>query len=366
LDVSTADSPAYQLLRHLASWDLEVDGRTRIDPDPSINVGDIVQTCVAERVTGVVLDAIEQDALASVPTGLIEAIRPHHLRLLQQSLMAEADLVLVAELLDTYEIEHRVLKGLATAHLDHDDPALRSTSDVDILVRQGQLGPASAALRPLVDLQASSPDRRRRHTELHGKDRTLKLASGGWLDLHQFLAAGYWGAALDHDRLFDEGETFDVGSIRCHALAPQHRFLHALLHAGASDRVTIQSIRDVAVLEQRSGINAIAAVSDPYVEGIRAVLARGALLTEKLLGTSGPLQEWARDQQPTQRERIALRVGAMSGSRSHWTRALALPPSQWPGFFVPLAFPSREYLQARDVSWGTRLRSAVRSVSGRS
>ena len=46
-------------------------------------------------------------------------------------------------------IEFRVLKGCATAHLDYPDPSLRLTSDVDLLVRQGQLGAATEVLRLL-------------------------------------------------------------------------------------------------------------------------------------------------------------------------------------------------------------------------
>ena len=43
-------------------------------------------------------------------------------------------------------VEHRVLKGSALAHLDYDDPALRSFGDNDVLVRSTQFDAAVAAL----------------------------------------------------------------------------------------------------------------------------------------------------------------------------------------------------------------------------
>lgn len=363
--MTPAERSPPSVLRHLAAWGLDGGPTEPIEVDPSFDLAELVDRCVAERITGVALDAIDRGALVEVPQGLVEAIRPRDLRLLQQSLMAEADLVRVSTLLSEHDVEHRVLKGLATAHLDHQNPALRSTSDVDLLVRRGQLSTASAVLAPLVDQVATSPDRRRSHTDRYGKDRTLKLRGGGWIDLHQLLATGYWGMALDHDPFFEDEEHFTVAGVRCRALTLEHRFLHALLHAGASDRATIQSVRDVAVLQARLDLDPVAVLDAERLEPIRAVLALGAIRAGDLLGLSGSLQDWASVQRPGPRERIALRVAAMSGSRSHWTGALGIAPHRWPGFLVPLAFPSRDYLDARAVSWRGRLRSAARSLTDR-
>ena len=160
-------------LRHLASWGL-VGGPA--EPIDLTGVDGVALLAEQHRVTGVVLAALDDGAATGVPDELIDDLADRHLRLLQQSLMAEADLVFVARLFQDAGIEFRVLKGLATAHLDYPDPALRLTGDVDVLVRRGQLDAATEVLGPYVDWEQSYPDRVRRWVQRYGKDRTLQAA----------------------------------------------------------------------------------------------------------------------------------------------------------------------------------------------
>jgi hypothetical protein len=177
-------------LRHLVSWGL-VGGPT--EPIDVTGVDGLASLAEQHRVTGVVLAALDDGAATGVPDELVDDLADRHLRLLQQSLMAEADLVFVARLFQAAGIEFRVLKGCATAHLDHPDPALRLTSDVDLLVRRGQLDAASEVLRPYVDHQYTVPDRAPGWPNKYAKDRTMRLQTGGWIDLHQMLRVGAAG-----------------------------------------------------------------------------------------------------------------------------------------------------------------------------
>ena len=136
-----------------------VGARRRARPNRSTSpaVDGLANLAEQHRVTGVVLAALDDGAATGVPAELIDDLADRHLRLLQQSLMAEADLVFVARLFQDAGIEFRVLKGCATAHLDYPDPALRLTSDVDLLVRRGQLDAATEVLRPYVDIRTPYP-----------------------------------------------------------------------------------------------------------------------------------------------------------------------------------------------------------------
>ena len=60
------------------------------------------------------------------------------------------------------------------------------------------------------DWEQSYPDRSAKWVQRYGKDRTLKLRDGSWIDLHQMLVAGYWGLVLDHDQFFNDGETYEL------------------------------------------------------------------------------------------------------------------------------------------------------------
>jgi hypothetical protein len=334
-------------LRHLVSWGL-VGGPT--EPVDVTGVDGLASLAEQHRVTGVVLAALDDGAATGVPDELVDDLADRHLRLLQQSLMAEADLVFVARLFQAAGIEFRVLKGLATAHLDHADPALRLTSDVDLLVRRGQLDAATEVLRPHVDWELSYPDRSARWVERYGKDRTLKLRDGSWIDLHQMLVSGYWGLVLDHDQFFEDGERYSIAGTEMTALSPEHRLLHVLLHSGYSHVVKMQSFRDVALLSARSALSVPELAARPENQPIRGLLARGAQRTCELLDIDESWSNWAPDVKPGVRELVAFR--ALARVRHHWSGVLAIGPHRWPGYVLPIAFPNKRYIE-----WFGRTRS---------
>ena len=237
-----------EAVRSLVSWQIPTGRRRRIDSLPP------GVTALAEfhRVTGVVLDAIREGAVVDADPSVVAAIEERHRHLLRQSLAAEADVALVADCLADADIPMRVLKGCATAHLDVADPGLRLTGDADVLVKSDALGGRDPALGRLVDLDTSVPDRRARWTERYGKDRTLRMTTGGWLDLHRAVAPGYFGLSDPYD-WFADGAAYRVAGRELTALALEDRFVHALLHAGYADMIGWHSLRDVPVLLEALG-----------------------------------------------------------------------------------------------------------------
>lgn len=358
-------SPA---LRHLVSWRLPggpaeplgLDSADRIDGASS---SALVAETRFHRVTGVVLAALDDGATTSVPAGLRDALRSEHSVLLHQTLMAEADLVQVARQLALHRLDIRVLKGLATAHLDHSDPALRMTSDVDVLVRPDELGAATAALSAHIDLDASVPDRNVTYVERYGKDRTLKLHSGGWLDLHRMLVPSYWGMSMAPERFFEHGQSFHVANTELTALAPIDRLLHAVLHAGATDDVKAHSLRDALVLLHALDGNKL--IADRSLRPVHGLLAVGLRRIDALFDAEVPLLPWAEAMTPTWRERLALRTHSLEGSRDHWSGPLALPPQRWPGYLWPILNPSAEYRRWYRRSRRSHARSAWTAVTRR-
>jgi hypothetical protein len=347
------DASAGAALRHLSSWGL-VGGPT--EPIDLVGIEGLAALAEQHRVTGMVLAAIDDGATTDAPAALVDDLADRHLRLLQQSLMAEADLVFVAQLFKSAGIEFRVLKGLATAHLDYPDPGLRLTSDVDLLVRRGQLDAATEVLRPYVDWELSYPDRSAKWAARYGKDRTLKLRDGSWIDLHQMLVAGYWGLVLDHDQFFDQGEQYSIAGTEMTALSSEHRLLHVLLHSGYSHVVKIQSFRDVVVLSARSVPSAAELAARRENQTIIGLLARGAQRTCELLDVDESWSSWASHVMPGWREQVALRT--LTRVRHHWSGILAIGPHRWPGYILPIAFPTTDYLNWFGRSRTTHLRRA--------
>lgn len=344
-------------LRHLVSWGLAGGPSTPIELQDVDGLGALAEF---HRVAGVALAALDRGAAHHVDEHVVADLEARHLRSLHRSLAAEADLVAIARRLDAAGLEFRVLKGCATAHLDYADPAARSTSDVDLLVRADALAEATDAVGELIDGAATVPDRRASWTERYGKDRTLALSSGGELDLHRMLVPGFHGLVDDHD-WFTEQETFSVAGTDLAAFTPTDRLAHAIAHAGFADHVRYHSIRDVPVLLETVGQQWHEAVDrHPRWHGL---LARGVdVVWDHFDLASHPIRDWAAQVRPDRRERLALATFELSGSRQHWGGVAAVAPWRWPGLLAPITVPSREYLAHHDrTRWG-HLRATVERV----
>ncbi|MFW2335621.1 nucleotidyltransferase family protein [Ilumatobacter sp.] len=344
-------------LRHLVSWGL-AGGPT--EPVELGSADGLASLAEFHQVTGVVLAALDQGAASDVRASLVDDLAARHVGVLHRSLAAEADLVTVARRLEARGIEFRVLKGCATAHLDYVDPAMRATSDVDLLVRSERLAPATDAVEGLVDRTRTVPDRRRSWTERYGKDRTLALHTGGELDLHRMLVPGFHGLVDDHD-WFASPESFTLAGAELAALATPDRLVHAIAHAGFADHVRYHSIRDVPVLLAAVGDEWRTAVEDhPHWQGL---IARGIEVVWSQFDLQPHrIREWAAGVQPDWRERAALRTFDLPGSRQHWGGVAAVAPWRWPGLLVPISVPSRSYLAFYDRTPWSHVRATVTKV----
>ena len=143
-------------------------------------------------------------------------------------------------------VEARVLKGVAIAHLDHDNPAERVFGDADILIGRTDYRVALAALTD-AGFRRSKPPVRTWWEQRFAKAIVFHALLGAELDLHLTITGGYFGEKIDHDRLWStSSEPFDLAEVRARGLDREGRLLHACCHAvlggGSGRRVR----RDVA------------------------------------------------------------------------------------------------------------------------
>lgn len=335
------------LLAHLLAWGLPGASTTPAQLRAESDAVALASLVSAQRVTGPVLAALESGALDDVPQVLVESVSSQHLTQLRQSLMAENDLLFAAGVLGAAGVDCRVLKGCAAAHLDYPDPALRTTSDVDLLVRRSQFSLALDALSPHTDWSQASPEYRPGWTAKWGKARTLRLGHG-WLDLHRMIADGYWGRVIDEDALFDDAESFSLAGVSLQALGWRWRLLHALLHA-ANSNTTAQSKRDAVVvaaahLDGSVGATIGSSLHDPAVAAVAPLMWRGLQRVADVIAVPGLVDDAGPAPDSQWRANIALRISAQG--RGGWTGALTLPPWRWPGFLSPILWPSAEYAGA--------------------
>ena len=104
---------------------------------------------VAERLTGLLCQAIDDGSIVlDTPSGssLADEAREAHRTVVRHTLGAEATAIEVVELLSDHGMVAYPFKGVANAHLDYPDPALRTFLDADIHVERHQFGDAITAL----------------------------------------------------------------------------------------------------------------------------------------------------------------------------------------------------------------------------
>jgi len=146
------------------------------------------------------------------------------------------------------DVDVRVLKGAATAHLDHVDPNDRLYGDIDLLVRGPQLGEAIRTLAA-EGFARDLPERRPDFDVRFGKEVPMERYGVDGVDLHSVLALGAFGFALPHAALWPDPESYEVGGVTLRALPVEGRLLHACTTVELGDqRPRVNALRDVALL----------------------------------------------------------------------------------------------------------------------
>lgn len=153
--------------------------------------------------------------------------------------------------LEAADVDVRVLKGAATAHLDHADPNDRLYGDIDLLVRGPQLGEAVRTLGA-DGFARDLPERRPDFDVRFGKEVPMERGGIDGVDLHRVLALGAFGLALPQSEVWTNPESYEVGGVGLRALSVEGRFVHACVTVELGDQQPrVNALRDVALLSWR-------------------------------------------------------------------------------------------------------------------
>jgi hypothetical protein len=309
----------------------------------------VLQRCAANRIVGLLAASIEHGDLVVTDEQRRDMLERHREQL-SKCLAIERQLVRTASLLDDAGIEIRVLKGPAVAHLDYPDPAMRSFTDVDVLVRSSQLDEAVALL---LDLGLERRFRQVRPGFDARFSKGIEFFNGidPEIDLHRTFVMGSYGLRIDLDDLWTTCEPLQLGGRELVALDRDVRFLHACYHValGGVD-VRLAQLRDIpqllAATEHPVDVDLCFDLLDSW--GGEAVVARAVALAWDRLGLAPTeLSEWARSHRLTSRDVRDLRsyLDPEMGYAARCLTALTAIPGlrQKSAFAWGLAFPSSEY-----------------------
>lgn len=257
---------------------------------------------------------------AAVPEPARAAFRERLQTMYVMQMQLQAAAIEVCTALTAAGIEHRVLKGLASAFLDYPGPEFRQTGDVDLAVRPEALAGTEQVLAALgaTCLPGS------RAGELM-KGTTWETPNGLQIDVHTRLFIRTW----NETRLFDvAGEA--VPEVRSAGLPPTLRLVHAAGHVlgSAVGARRLSGAVDVVQLLMR----------DPDRTEVRALAAEHGV--EALVGSS-------------------IRTILVATGQEPWPELCEWPELDWWDRQVLLASRRRwglEYLgRMRNVAPGQRL-----------
>ena len=304
--------------------------------------------------------AVEDGLVENVSAEEREQLRERTLVAIQTTLAAHSAAVSVITRLRSVGVSDvRVLKGCATAHLDYSPLRRRYSTDVDLLVRPADYDLA-LSIFPSADVP---PPRSANFQRRYGKATTVVDESRVEIDVHTMLTHGYFGLVVPLPELMACSDQFEIGGVEMLALDRPNRLLHAATHVAASEYIGMHSARDVLQLVLVAEADWDETIDRATRWKVDGLFARGVLMAWTLFDIEGhPLVEWAERHRPIARQRLALGI---AGTRAHgpqMTGPLALPLHRWPGYILPFAFPSREFLAARGESRGALGKRFTREI----
>jgi hypothetical protein len=283
------------------------------------------------------------------------------------ALRLEQRLLEVSDALGRHSIEHRVLKGAATAHLDYPTPDLRPFLDIDLLIHSRDLDRAIAAV------ESFGGERRFEEPRAGFAARFAKAVcvvsnDGIEVDLHRSLAEGPFGLAMAPEELFETSEAFVLADRKLHALGADERLIHACCHTILGrPEPELRPQRDVAQLAISEAVDRdrVERVSGRW--RCRAVVARAIRLIWSTLAlpADDPWHRWAAAYSPDRFERRALTYYGDAPSQSYARQAIGGTLAvrglgDKVRYAFALAFPKRSYVGSRDRGYLRRLVRGVR------
>jgi hypothetical protein len=228
-------------------------------------------------------------AAGYVPDDPAGALRTSSVANAHECLQRTADLFSLNRLFREQQIDLRIFKGIPLAITAFHDPTLRDTGDIDLLVAEKDIFPASEILRAQGYLrfepQARLTPRRLRSYLAHQKDFSFEHPDTGVvIDLHWRLFRNPWLPANAH--LGQVGEDWiNLGSERIPTLPAPQLVLYLCVHGALDGWLRLKWLADIAALlrtmdaQQLRSTAALAALHQALPQ-----LSAAILLCQDLLG----------------------------------------------------------------------------------
>ncbi len=333
----------------------------------SVETAELLRWCADDGVVGLAVAACGSGTLILTETSGDPLLDRFH-DALRRCLVADAVAVSAVTALTAAGVDHRVLKGVATARLDFPTPELRVFADADILVERQRLGEALHVLDAAGLRRVDAPVRGW-WEQRFGRAVELRGAHDGELDLHLSLGSGFFATRCDEQTMWSAPpDTFTIGGVEMRALGGPYRLLHACLHAELGRNSGWRGVRDVAQMILGADVDLRTTVQIATESDADGVVAAAIRRTWTLLelSTEHPAAEWARAHVCPARQLAEIEAHRSGGwraqARGTWR---ALPWRDRGPFVAGIIAPSTANLRGRNLRRRDHLAGLVPRIGRR-
>lgn len=272
-----------------------------------------------------------------VPPSVVERVERRFIQVTSEHLSRLSQLTAILARLDAHGVEALTFKGPAMAADLFGHVGLRSSADIDLLVRPG----SAATVRHLLLTDGYTVPPRRRHrcgSLLHGlyrgagRDDTYLPPKPAMAAVDVHVAFAFWmqGVRLDLDGVFQRAVTVDVAGRRFPTPHPDDLVLILAIHGMMHGWSSLRAVSDVDAVAAR--VDDWAAVLHRADRArMRRILLVALLLARGILGTTLPPPILAHAERDRHAVDLAERSAAELFDRS---RAAEFDPGLWQASFL--------------------------------
>lgn len=325
---------------------------------------DLLRHVERERLWGFLASALSDEALPCTAEQAA-VVFERASQAARSDLLVESRLLQTCIALDEAAIDHRVLKGVTTAHRVYPAPLLRSSGDVDVLVPGSSFDAAAGLLERSGGVRRYA-EPRPGFDRRFSKGASFRMPDGISVDLHRTFVLGPYGFTVDLEGVFSRSALVTLAGRELKCLEIHDAAVHACFHAVLGDWPARPiPLRDVIQFVTSGDVDARCILERADEWRARAVVARAVGVARRTygLGVELPLASWAEDYPEQRWERRALALYGEGRSYRRQARGAArFIPGVVPKlrYARDMALPSRAYLSDRD---GSYVRRGVRAWS---
>lgn len=183
-----------------------------------------------------------------VPSSVVESLRESSFAHAASSLRLSAEWSKLSGPLDSQGIPHIAYKGAILSQYLYGSTALRSASDIDLIIRQGDIHKAIACLEELGFEDGFGFSASQRTTAIRCGFEYSFVRNGVTVDLHWRLAQNFCWPSLDMDRVWKSLVPFSFFGREVRIFSPECMLTALCIHSAQHDWMQLKLFVDIAEL----------------------------------------------------------------------------------------------------------------------